>query len=92
MLKKKLMWIVWPAFLAACVLELLIFALVDPQDLHWAGQALPLSIQGLYSAAFFVFWAICMVSGGLTVLLGASSAEVNAYPLADGTGGKNVQS
>ena len=92
MLKKKLMWIVWPACLAACVLELLIFALVDPQDLHWAGQALPLSIQGLYSAAFFVFWAIGMVSGGLTVLLGAASAEVNAYPLADGTGGKNVRS
>ena len=92
MLKKKLMWIAWPAFLTACVLELLIFALIDPQDLHWAGQPLPLSRQGVYTAAFFVFWAISMVSGGLTVLLGASSAEVNAYPLADGTGEKDVQS
>jgi len=74
---KKIMGIVWPAFLAACILELFAFALVDPQDLHWAGAPLPLSRQGIYTAAFFAFWAICMVSSALTALLCMPAQEVN---------------
>ena len=79
------MWIVWPAFLSACVLELLVFALIDPHELHWAGQPLALSRAGVYTVAFFAFWALCMVSSGLTALLGTPSAEVNADPRADRT-------
>ncbi len=74
---RKLMSIVWPAFLTACMLQMLVFALVDPQDLHWASAPLALSRQGVYTAAFFVFWAICMVSSALTVLLGLPAQEVN---------------
>lgn len=85
MLKHKLMWVAWPAFLAACALELLVFALIDPQDMHWSGQALTLSRQGVYTGAFFVFWAICMVSSGLTALLGTSARDDGAYPLRDET-------
>ena len=80
MLKQKLMWTVWPAFLGACALELLVFALVDPQDIRLGGEALTLSRQGVYTAAFFAFWGICVVSSGLTALLSASSAEVNVNP------------
>ena len=29
---QRLMWIAWPAFLMAGVLEVLVFAFVDPQD------------------------------------------------------------
>lgn len=74
---RKLMWIVWPAFLAACILELFAFALLDPQDLHWAGAPLALSRQAVYTAAFFAFWAICMVSSALTALLCMPAGEVN---------------
>ena len=77
MLKQKLMWVAWPAFLAACGLELLVFALIDPQDLHWSGQPLGWSRQGVYTVAFFAFWGICMVSSMLTVMLSSSSAELN---------------
>ena len=35
MWNQKLMWVVWPAFLAACILELVVFAMVDPQDMTW---------------------------------------------------------
>ena len=73
---RKLMWIVWPAFLAACILELFTFALLDPQDLHWAGAPLALSRQGIYTAAFFSFWAICMVSSALTALLCMPAQDV----------------
>ena len=74
---QRLMWIVWPAFLTACVLEMLVFAMVDPQDLHWFGQPLALSRQGVYTVAFFVFWAVTTASGVLTTLLAMSSRELN---------------
>jgi len=74
---QRWMWIVWPAFLLACLLEMLVFALVDPQDLHWFGQPVTLSRQGVYTIAFFVFWALAMVASGLAVLLSMSPREVN---------------
>ena len=39
----KWMWISWPAFLVAGLLEMLVFAMVDPQDLHPFGYAMGLS-------------------------------------------------
>ncbi len=84
MWNQKLMWVVWPAFLAACLLELVVFALVDPHDLEWAGHPLGLSRQAAYTFSFFVFWAISMVASGLTALLGTPPAEVNLCPLASG--------
>lgn len=54
----RLMAIAWPAFLAACMLELLVFALVDPSRLEWSGRPLAASRQAIYSIAFFAFWAI----------------------------------
>lgn len=81
MWSQRLMWIAWPAFLAAAVLEMLVFAMVDPQDLHWFGQPLALSRGGVYTAAFFCFWTITMVSSALTTLLGMSPFEVNRCPV-----------
>ena len=74
---QRWMWIAWPAFLVAGLLEMLVFAFVDPQDLHWFGQDLDLSRQAIYTLAFFAFWALAMLSSALTTLLGLSSAEVN---------------
>lgn len=84
MLLKRLMWIGWPAFLVACILEALVFALVDPQDLRWHGQAIELSRQTVYTVAFFAFWGITMVSSALTALLSMSPFEVNRCPLPAG--------
>ena len=77
----KMMWIAWPAFLVAGVLEVLVFAMVDPHDLHWFGQPLELSRQAVYTLSFFVFWAVAMLSSGLTTLLAMSPFEVNQCPL-----------
>jgi hypothetical protein len=77
MLAKRMMWIAWPAFLVAGLLEILVFGLVDPQDLHWFGHPLALSRQGVYTLSFFAFWALAMLSSGLTTLLSMSPVEVN---------------
>jgi hypothetical protein len=81
MLLKRMMWIAWPAFLVAGLLEMLVFALVDPQDLQWFGHPFALSRQGVYTVAFFAFWALTMVSSGLTTLLSMSPFEVNRCPV-----------
>ena len=69
MLAQRLMWIGWPAFLVACVLEMLVFAVVDPDNLHWFGQPIVLSHQGIYTVAFFLFWLVSALAGTLTLLL-----------------------
>ncbi|WP_156374456.1 hypothetical protein [Pseudorhodoferax sp. Leaf274] len=76
---RRLMWIVWPAFLAACVLETMVFALVDPHDLHWLGRALDWSAMAVYTASFFGFWAVAMACSALTLLL-ATPEPVSGRP------------
>lgn len=84
MLSQRLMWIAWPAFLMAGILEVLVFGMVDPQDLQWFGHPLELSRQAVYSLAFFVFWGVTMLSSGLTTLLAMSPFEINRCPLPTG--------
>ena len=80
MLKQRLMWIVWPSFLMAGVLEMLVFTLVDPEDMHWFGHQLEFSRQGIYTVSFFAFWLVISISGALTTLLAMSPSEVNRFP------------
>ena len=77
MLAKRLMWIVWPAFLVAGLMEMLVFAMVDPQDLHWFGHPLAMSREAVYTLAFFAFWLLALISSALTALLAMSPGEVN---------------
>ena len=79
-LKQRLMWILWPAFLMAGVIEMLVFALVDPQDLQWFGHHLEISRQGIYTVSFFVFWFVTSISGAMTILLAMSPSEINRFP------------
>jgi hypothetical protein len=80
----KLMWLAWPAFLAACILELLVFALVDPGELGWSGRPLAWSRQAVYAGAFFVFWAVTLAACWLTTLLRMTPEEINACPFQPG--------
>jgi hypothetical protein len=66
---KNWVLIVWPAFVTACLLEALVFSVVDPSELHWSGFMLQPSRQGVYTIAFFCFWLISMVCSGLACWL-----------------------
>ena len=81
MLAQRVMWIAWPAFLMAAVMETVVFAFVDPSELHWAGESLGWSRQTVYTLAFFVFWGLTMAAGALTTLLSLSPWEVNRCPV-----------
>jgi hypothetical protein len=69
---RKIMSIVWPAFLSACALQGVVFAVVDPLELLWFGHPLAWSRQSVYTAAFFVFWGCSALASGLTVVLARS--------------------
>jgi hypothetical protein len=81
MWSQRLMWIMWPAFLVAAMLEMVVFAFVDPSDLHWFGSPLAISREAVYTLAFFVFWVAAMIASALTALLTMSPFEVNRCPL-----------
>ena len=74
----------WPAFMAACALELVVFAFADPLDLHWAGARLGWSRQGVYTVSFFIFWLISFGACAFTSLLRLSPSQVNQCPFAPG--------
>lgn len=76
MWRKRLMVIAWPAFLAAAVLEMVVFALVDPSNLHWFGSPLALTREAVYTLGFFVFWGLTMASSALTTLLSLPASEL----------------
>lgn len=67
---RRLVAVVWPAFLMAGVLEMLVFSLVDPGDLHWLGGAsVEIDRKAVYTVAFFVFWVVVGLGSALTQLI-----------------------
>jgi hypothetical protein len=75
--------ILWPSFLAACMLEGVVFAMVDPGEIHWPGLVPQPSRQGVYTVAFFMFWAITMACCSLVLWLARPELQVNGETLND---------
>ncbi len=68
----------WPAFIAAGVMELLVFAHVDPSDLHTIGGGeITLSRQAVYTIAFFAFWAVIAAACTLCWTLLRREEDIN---------------
>lgn len=82
--------VLWPSFLAACVLEVLVFAMVDPAGLHWPGHVGSMSgspsDQAAYTVAFFAFWLVCMACSRLVLWLAESQPPPAPLPLSDKPG------
>ena len=61
----------------AGALETLVFSVADPQQFYWFGQHVDMSREAVYTLAFFVFWLVTSLGGGLTILLSLSPQEIN---------------
>lgn len=73
-MKQRALRILWPAFMAAGVLEMLVFAVVDPAELHWfGGAALNWSMQAVYTVTFLIFWAAISMASAVTAWLSIES-------------------
>ena len=67
---RRALQILWPAFVAAGVLAMLVFAVVDPGELRWIGGApIVRSAQAVYTVTFLVFWAAIATAGAVSALL-----------------------
>jgi hypothetical protein len=84
LMARRMMWVIWPAFLVAGVAELVFFSVFDPFDLHFFGAPLEMSRQAIYTMGFFGFWVLGIASSALTIFLERGPSEVNV-----GTGGGN---
>jgi hypothetical protein len=73
---RLLMCIAWPAFLAACVLQVLVFSWLDPLELPWSGQSQSWSRQAVYAGGFLLFWLAAALSSALTLLLRRRTGEL----------------
>lgn len=77
-LQQRARAIAWPAFLMAGVLEMLVFAVVDPADLHWfRGPAIGWTPQAIYTVSFLLFWGVTTATGVLTAVLLLRPDELN---------------
>jgi hypothetical protein len=75
--------LVWPAFLAASLLEMLVFAVVDPGDIHFPLAFFHAQRMAVYTLAFFVFWTVSMGCSAMVLWLVTSqygSRAVNGTP------------
>ena len=76
--KQRALQILWPAFMAAGVLEMLVFAVIDPADMHWfSGPAVLWSTQAIYTVTFLIFWVVVSTASAMTALL---SIETDDFP------------
>lgn len=75
-------WIIvlWPAFMAACVLETLVFSGFDPHDIHFFGLDFETDRDTVYSIAFFAFWAVTTLTGVLTWMLAQPATPLPPSP------------
>lgn len=77
-MKARALAILWPAFLMAGMLEMLVFAVVDPHEMRWFGGALIVwTPVAVYSITFLLFWGAVATASALTALLSLSADEVN---------------
>lgn len=63
---KHVIWVLWPAFVAAGIAETLFFTMIDPRQLYLFGELVEWSPLATYSTGFFLFWLICICSSLMT--------------------------
>src|ERR1035437_7455031 len=66
---KQIIWMLWPAFIAAGVAEVVFFTVIDPQQLYLLGQPVELAAMATYSIGFLLFWVICSGSSLMTYFM-----------------------
>lgn len=76
-LARRMMWVIWPAFLVAGVAETVFFTVFDPFDLHFFGAPLELSREAIYTMGFFGFWALGIAASALTMFFEHPPGDVS---------------
>ncbi len=65
----RFLLIAWPSAIGAALMDMLVFSVLDPMDIPSVEHAMGVSSQGVYTMAFFVFWAAISFACTLTLFL-----------------------
>lgn len=79
----QVIWILWPAFVAAGLAEAAFFTLIDPRQLYLLGQPVELSAMATYSIGFLLFWLVCIGSSLMTYFMMPQSIKERLKKLTD---------
>lgn len=76
--------VLWPSFLMAGVVEMLVFSMVDPADLRWmGGPVAEADATTIYSVAFLLFWVLIALASAMTQLvMGDEGPSAGRHPSA----------
>lgn len=66
---KMIIWVLWPAFAAAGIAEVVFFTLIDPQQLFLLGQPVNVAPITTYSIGFLLFWLVCAGASLMTYFM-----------------------
>jgi hypothetical protein len=78
-MKLKLIFVLWPSFVVAGLLNSLFFTVFDPLDLSVNGEPLFHNRMVAYSIGFFVCWLFTGISSALTVFFERDREVINGY-------------
>jgi|HigsolmetaAR206D_1030411.scaffolds.fasta_scaffold02463_11 hypothetical protein len=76
-MKRLLMWVLWPSFLAAGVAGAVLFWLVDPLDVTVLGRQ-PAGRELVYAGGFFLLWAMAAFSSALSLYMSRGAGKDEA--------------
>lgn len=77
---QRLMWVLWPSFLVAIVMDGVVFSTFDPLEIAYNGEPLFDSRMAAYTVAFLVFWLFAAGSSALTCYLQSSLSGRTSCP------------
>lgn len=74
--RRHLLLVLWPSFVIAGLIAMLVFSAAHPEDMKGLGGLLTgMSATGVYTLAFFAFWIISAVGSALTLILAVPSQD-----------------
>ena len=77
---RKILWVLWPSFVAAGIGIGIIFTLVDPTELVVLGYPVHAGRTAVYSLGFFILWSICAAASAMTGYLQSSGHPPEKTP------------
>lgn len=76
---QRIIQVLWPSFIAAGVMDIVLFTLLDPMALIYRDTPLFATRLGAYSLGFFLFWLFGAVSSALTCYFQCSATQPNKF-------------
>jgi hypothetical protein len=73
----SLYFVLWPSFIVAGIVEIIVFTFFDPRELYLLGYPVSFSTIATYSIGFFALWCICAASSCATRFFQRAGKAIN---------------